>query len=317
MKKLLLKPMFNAFPAESSGSVVAFSVGPTHEIMILHATQELDTRIEQSGWASFFKTKPDKLQSYILSVWVDKEQVQMIEIKEEEFNITEVQPINGNYLLVCPRCDRKSDSDIEKNGRLYDSSGKLIKKLILGDGIQYILSTLDKELWVSYFDEGIFGNYGWSQPLGSSGLVKWSLDGEALYEYKPEAGLNSISDCYAMNIDSGGDVWICYYTDFPIVRINEGAVVGHWRSPVFGSDSLCVAFPYVLFFGDYEDKDVCQLVKLETKGKAIKLDEFRICNSAGERFNITRVAVRASKLYFLAEGNVYCVDVSECVAYAS
>lgn len=38
----------------------------------------------------------------------------------------------------------------------------------------------DGRIVTSYFDEGIFGNFGWDQPLGASGLVVWDEQGRVL-----------------------------------------------------------------------------------------------------------------------------------------
>ena len=44
--------------------------------------------------------------------------------------------------------------------------------------------TLDRQVWVGYFDEGIYGNYGWGraeseEPVGAYGIVRFSSDLES------------------------------------------------------------------------------------------------------------------------------------------
>jgi hypothetical protein len=190
MEAISVKPKFEKIGLDSS-RLVAFNLGPSGEVLFLEAPNALDRKIVQPGLAMFFRSKPEVNQSYLLSVYsLDGEKTHSINIRGEPFNITEVQPTQDGYLLICPRCYRRSDSDIEKNGRIYDSSGNLIREIVLGDGIEQVYVTNSQGVWVSYFDEGIFGNYGWNDPLGSSGLVEWALDGEKGYEFEPTDGLD-------------------------------------------------------------------------------------------------------------------------------
>jgi hypothetical protein len=170
METISVKAKLEGICSDSS-KLVAFNLGPSNEILFLEALNELDRKIVESGWATFFKSKPEVSQSYLLSVYFPEgEKTHSINIHGESFNITEVQPTQDGYLLVCPRCYRRSDSDVEKNGRVYDVSGNLVSEIILGDGIEQIFVLRGQNVWVSYFDEGIFGNCGWDSPLGSAGL---------------------------------------------------------------------------------------------------------------------------------------------------
>ena len=38
-----------------------------------------------------------------------------------------------------------------------------------------------------------------------------------------------ISDCYAMNVDQTGTVWLNYYTDFPLIRLHNFAIEQIWK----------------------------------------------------------------------------------------
>ncbi|RYD53854.1 MAG: hypothetical protein EOP83_22815 [Verrucomicrobiaceae bacterium] len=120
-------------------------------------------------------------------------------------------------LLVSCRCNYWEDG-ADENGRLYHTDGRFLRGVTLGDGIQDVAVTPDGLIWTSYFDEGVFGGLGRRATLESSGLVAWRPDGTVAYTYEPPNGLGGISDCYAMNA-CGNDVWIYYYTDFPLVLI--------------------------------------------------------------------------------------------------
>lgn len=297
-----------------SSNVVAFNLGPSGEILVLQALNALDREFVQPGWATFFKSKPESRQSYLLSVYSPGgEKTNSINIHGEPFNITEVQPTLDAFLLVCPRCYRRSDSDIEKNGRVYDPSGTLIREILLGDGIEQVFVSKGKTVWVSYFDEGIFGNYGWENPLGSSGLVEWTLDGKKCYEFGPADGLGYMADCYSLNIDLHEDVWCYYYTDFPIVRIKDRAIVDYWESPVKGASRFSVSFPYILFAGGYKDRSLFQLVKLHKGRKANIIRKFRLEDKQGAMLDIGLIAVRGENMAVLSDGSVYVTKLSEFI----
>jgi hypothetical protein len=80
---------------------------------------------------------------------------------------------------------------------------------------------------VSYFDEGVFGG-----GIGSQGLVCFDSTGVPTFRYGDFAeqnGLPMICDCYAMNATPSGDVWLNYYTDFPLVRLHDCSIQNVWR----------------------------------------------------------------------------------------
>ena len=83
------------------------------------------------------------------------------------------------------RCRWRRDGP-DRNAVLYDADGQVVSEHVLGDGIGHVLATSTGQVWVGYFDEGIYGNYGWarltarsrSARTGSSGsLPGWRLPG--------------------------------------------------------------------------------------------------------------------------------------------
>jgi hypothetical protein len=52
----------------------------------------------------------------------------------------------------------------------------------IGDGVARVRVARSGHVWVGYFDEGVYGNYGWGgggggpAPLGAPGLVRFSPD---------------------------------------------------------------------------------------------------------------------------------------------
>ncbi|HEY6315534.1 MAG TPA: hypothetical protein VIY52_32665 [Streptosporangiaceae bacterium] len=92
-----------------------------------------------------------------------------------------VQPMpGGRFLVAGARCRWRRDGP-DRNAVLYDAHGQVVSEHVLGDGIEHVLATSTGQVWVGYFDEGIYGNYGWGQadtqePVGAYGIVRFSPD---------------------------------------------------------------------------------------------------------------------------------------------
>ncbi len=197
--------------------------------------------------------EPPSKQTYRVLTFLEGEIMRDTWIQGATFVPHHVQSLDGDVLIACGRC-RYRGEDTDKNGRIYSNDGQFLRALTLGDGIEHLQTDEAGEIWVGYFDEGVFGNYGWNEPLGASGLVRWNADGEKTFEFFPSSGLDQICDCYALNV-SGNDTWLCYYTDFPLVRIRGGKVVESWPAPIQGSTAFAVGGRHILFRGGYGDSD--------------------------------------------------------------
>ncbi len=316
----MLRAPYRVLPEGGDDALMVFSAGPYGEVLVGIARQPPDLRTVQDGWAAFFKTRPDTPQDYTLSVWKDGRRLRTLEIRDEPYNLTDAQPLDEGYLLSCPRCRRESDADIERNGRVYDAHGRLVSEIVLGDGINCMLTTREGEIWVGYSDEGIFGspgggNFGWDDPLGKSGLVKWSRDGTMLYEFAPPDEAAAICDCYAMTVDAVGDLWCYYYDSFRIVCVRGNGRVQQWTPGVSGAHTMAVAWPWVALLGDGEDDYACHLIRLEDRGKSRVVGRFRLCTPEGRAITQGRIAAYGSRVHILHEGHVYSVDVADCVTH--
>jgi hypothetical protein len=116
---------------------------------------------------------------------------------------------------------------------IYDATGKILKELDLGDGSKDVQTTAQGNIWVSYFDEGVFGD-----GIGSAGLVCFDRTGKPLFNYAEWAEKTQapfIDDCYALNVMTDDEVWLSYYSGFPLVRIKRFELENIWKE--FGSIS--------------------------------------------------------------------------------
>ena len=108
--------------------------------------------------------------------------------------------------------------------------------------------------WLSFrFDEGVFGNYGWDKPIGGAGLVCFDSQGHVTWEFEPPAGVDTIADCYAFNV-AADSVWACYYTDFPVVKVDASRQVRAWKNDISGANALAVDGRRIALWGGYGDR---------------------------------------------------------------
>lgn len=304
MKSISLEPWVR-LEDDGAGKIVAFGAGADGLPYILKATEPLDYR-SKDGCSLVIR--PKKPQSYKI-YRVEPGRVGLAAtIVNEPYNIHDIQPVGeGQFLLVCARC-HYYEKYPEQNGRLYTSDGKLVRRLTLGDGIQDVQVAPDGLIWTSYFDEGVFGNYGWSHPLGASGLVAWSQEGTKVFEFEP-GDLEQIIDCYALNV-SGNDVWIYYYTGFPLVQIRDRQIVAAWALPIAGTDAFAVDDSYALFRGGYDGQDRYELLELTKDGAAcVSQIEFR--DPKGEVITAQRAVGRGDSIFLLRGNEVFAVSVLE------
>jgi hypothetical protein len=157
----------------------------------------------------------------------------------------------GDWIVAEPRSGHG-----RPNARLFGAGGKLIGDIVLGDGIEHLQIDDAGGVWVGWFDEGIFGNEDWKWPgrewaPSSAGLACFERDGTLRWIFDSTAReFPHIDDCYALNI-VGETAWTCYYSDFPVVRIEPGRTVEQWPAIASGARALAVHGKHVVLAGGY------------------------------------------------------------------
>lgn len=280
--------------------LISASVGPYLDPVILSLEQDPDYRTESPGWASFAKKRadrPNRFRIHHLSsgAW------RTIDLPEIDENYHSVQPLGPEeWLLVRGR----SDDDEDRNAHVYDASGRHLRSFPAGDGIQDVQTTPDGRIWVSYFDEGVFGG----TKLGGMGLVCLDGRGHCSFRFTDilDDGLPGICDCYALNVVSDREVWLCYYTDFPLVKLLDNKVDGIWpRFPVGGSPGFAVDGELTLFAGGYSRKGNLYLVRPGERNAT----ELTPVSEDGRQVGRFAASGRQNRLFLQTEEALLFVDV--------
>lgn len=281
--------------------LVTVTVSPTGEPILLSLEQPPDYRTATAG-ASFTKLRADRPNAYTIHHRIAPDVVVTIDLPATEENFHHVQPVGANeWLLVRGRASDARD----RNAHLYTSEGQQLASFHAGDGIQDVQVADAGSIWVSYFDEGVFGD----TELGNAGLVCFDAAGEALFRYSEEASrhaLESIADCYALNVGLGGEVWLLYYTGFPLVQLKDRRFIRQWADlPIKGAHAFAVHGHSALFTGGYGEKGRLYLVLLDSG----HVQALQPIDELGNVLQYLLAFGRGRRLFLQTESQLYLAEI--------
>ena len=285
-------------------TIIDSSLGPRGEICIL-AVQNVPELID--GMFPPTKTK-EKYHYKIIIRYQDG--TRHIELNNQNWNYHFVQPIDdNNILLVCSRSYLYESGKYDLNAKVFDIHGNQVRQFLLGDGIQNVYVTNENRVWTSYFDEGIYGNYGWEDPIGRMGLRAWDSNGNALYQY-PSSEQYFIDDCYALNVVADEDVWFYFYLDFILARYNKGKIE-YFKPDIEGSDGFIIYQDFVLFRGGYGKRDNYLLYKFSSPNSLGRKKLLSFTDEQNKTIKSDLISCRGS-LFLLTTGTkVYIADLKD------
>jgi hypothetical protein len=180
------------------------------------------------------------------------EKVEKLNLGRHVMNFRFLRPVpDGSFLLLGSRCMYSKKNGPEKNAVFTDREGNVLRALTFGDGIADCIVRNDGLIITSYFDEGVIGNYGWEDPIGSCGLCAWTTDGRNIWRCDRD-----VLDCYAVNTDAEGNLWYYYYTDFLLVR-TDFQTETEYDPEVEGASRFAVAGNgrFLIMDGGYDEED--------------------------------------------------------------
>jgi hypothetical protein len=129
---------------------------------------------------------------------------------------------------------------------VLNDEGRILHRFDPGRDPQRVATTEDGQVWIGYGEEP-------RGPLDDHGLVALDERGELRFGFNSIAdqhGLPWVCDCYALTAMGPDEIWVCYYTDFPLVRIHGTELVEiHPDQPVSGARAFAVGSGRVLFAG--------------------------------------------------------------------
>lgn len=216
---------------------------------------------------------------------------------------------DGSIVIVGGRCQWRDKEDFDLNGVIVDPQTRMTSRFLVGDGVQDIGVDGDDRIWVSYFDEGIYGNFGWGcpghpEPVGQSGLNCFERTGNIVWRFASDARF--INDCYALNV-TAHETRFYYYSDFELGTVSKGFDVKFQKTGIAGSHAFAIFDDTALFTAQYrEPQDIVTLVRMNTINKALK---YRFRAPSGAALSQGRFIGRGHMLYYITASDWYRLDI--------
>lgn len=302
-ERIQASQVFDTEEVASARYVVRVAVGPHADLVVLSLDAPPDYRRTAPSGANFAKLRADHMNCY----WIDH-------FRSGEWSSLALTPTNENFHFVQPLGEwgwllvrGRADGNSDKNAHVYGMGGTCLRSFHAGDGIEEIQATEEGRIWVSYFDEGVFGE----TALGQTGLACLDSSGRVSFRFSELASAGAvpdIADCYALNVCSNRETWLYYYTDFPLVRLVDGQVAGLWTGiGVKGLHAFAVSGEHALLAGGYSKRNRLFLVDLATS----KVKERIPVDEKGRAIEGFAAFGRESHLWLQSGSALFVVDLSD------
>ncbi|MGG0174705.1 TetR family transcriptional regulator [Gottfriedia acidiceleris] len=210
---------------------------------------------EESNFDTYEIIDTDWKDEYGLVVLLKEKKKYTLFFNEENFlslNLKVDFPIvrwvdRETIVIVDSREELKKD-----NVFILNINGIIVDSFNCGDGVEDV--EVGKEgIWISYFDEGVFGS-----GISTEGLVLFNLEGKVLFRYHSDLFKGPIiDDCYAISKGKGSSIWLFPYSEFPLLQLYpESREIKTYKVPVKfrGSHAISIRGKYAYFYGGYGSK---------------------------------------------------------------
>ncbi|AXI00352.1 hypothetical protein DV702_11855 [Sporosarcina sp. PTS2304] len=292
-------PIANLNEELRGANPVSIAIGHDNDLFILLA-EERPPLIN----GCFPATVTEESYSYHI-VHVKDGQKTIVHLPNEKWNYHYIQPIDdGHILLVGARSYYYNAQNIEENARVYDKNGCLIRSFCLGDGIEHVYVTKNQEIWTGYFDEGVFGNYGWEEPIGRSGLVGWDTLGHKIDSMEEDKEY-SIFECLALTSDAEDKIWFFFSIDSKIGARKDKRTVCY--SPEgHGFQSFAVNGDTIIAYQGIWGQSLFEMQRKDDEYKVVH--EIKLIKPDGTPVKPELVSNRENQLLFLDGDELYMVE---------
>ncbi|MCL2585927.1 MAG: hypothetical protein FWE35_26130 [Streptosporangiales bacterium] len=301
-------------PGFSSLVTVGMSVGGPVAIWSSgDGDAELHVRHERPGWASFPGTVPGTKPAVALVAYAGSGvapsavvRVPALPVAHPKIDVL----ADASFLVVGARCKWR-ESGPELNALAVGQNGQIFRRGCLGDGIQHLQVAEDGTIWTGYFDEGIFGNFGWGNPgpapLGAGGIAAWSPAFEKVWDLDPREV--EVDDCYAFNVGSD-EVLACSYVDFPVIRIRNRQATSAATNGISGPVGIIASGDWVGLIGSYDDPSLL-ITGTIRDGKFRESERVNLRAPDGTPLPVVRPCCRGSVAHFFGAGKWYSFDLQD------
>lgn len=151
-------------PILGTSRLLSACVSPVGDAILLFAAPDdgdvAQGVTEQKRWATFPHARAEREYAARVAL-ADMTQATTTELRGMSVAHPHIQQLtDGRWLVVGARCRYRPDHGAEHNAIIFDTLGERVRDFTLGDGITDVQVSSGGTIWVSYFDEGVYGNYG-------------------------------------------------------------------------------------------------------------------------------------------------------------
>jgi hypothetical protein len=218
---------------------------------------------------------------------------------EDLFPFPHIQPLRNGWLLAL---STRAIPD-KPNAILFDDFGRAVGRFSIGDGIADALVDDMDTLWVSYFDEGVFGG-GLFAP---SGLCRFDPGGNLLWANQ----LAPIDDCYALNV-VGNEAWAYYYSAWGLLHVGSGGESSVWPTDVEGAGAVLVSNDLAAIFGGWSHQRAAGVWRLGSDTLVERRPIDRDIPDGVDFFKAGKTC-RGNRMYLVQGPEVYVASLQELV----
>lgn len=233
-----------------------------------------------------------------------------IDVKTPSRTFHFAQVLGDDLLVVSGRARRSITGELEVNALVVGQDGHIQREMALGDGIEDVQVTRDRDVWVSYFDEGVIGALSHrSDALGATGLEHLDERGVRIAALRPPTEAGSVCDCYALNVASHDEVWVSYHPQFPLVQLkNDGTATRAWSDAPRGTHAFAVHGSSALFQGGYGHEDRYLFCSLD-EGHVVVRRTYRFIDPDGVALAHCQAIGRGPVLWLADGSRWYKIDL--------
>ncbi|MEM1104821.1 MAG: hypothetical protein AAGH87_00405 [Pseudomonadota bacterium] len=307
--------------APAAFKFVTSTVSAGGDALFLYVENDPENQVfatETKGGATFPRPRMREAKAFSLCIlgsegerWLNLPPVDIAFPKVEMFP-------DGRVLLAGARCRWRGPDEFDRNGVVYDPKTGVTERILLGDGIEDIAIDEIGRIWVSYFDEGVFGNFGWGRPgpagPGSGGLVCFAADGDVQWQFNRKGSTAFIEDCYAMHA-SRSKISVFYYSDFHVCEIDMNFEQAFFRpAQIAGSHALVTAGSAFLLSSQYDEPSDTMHLLLRDKDRVGDPQRMRAKLPNDWTIGDSNILGRCECLHMLNERGWFRAELSVLVA---
>ncbi|MEM1261415.1 MAG: hypothetical protein AAGH76_03385 [Pseudomonadota bacterium] len=302
-------------PEQSGMAVVSKFVSENGTGLFLYVESDSSKKVTEtfeSGIGIFPRSRMSDAKKFTL-VMLSNGAQEVLELPplRVTFPLIDVFP-DGRVLVSGSRSQWRGADDFDLNGLVIDPSACSERSFLLGDGIESSAVDSCGRIWVSYFDEGIFGNFGWGhpgpKPIGSPGLNCFSHTGSLIWSFPVQSEIEPISDCYAMNV-SGESVAVYAYTEFDLCRISPDLKIETFTTGLKGCHHFAITDTKVMFTGQYDDDISVGYTGELADGRLRDIKAVEFVQMDGAKIKAGQFVGRGDTLHFFDDQNWYSTQV--------